>query len=374
MDHEIKDQAREHEIELTSQPDGEYFDTSKEEPAKFEHVAPFYNVSGSDNKDTKAVEKINSLLKSGSSLKLNSKSKEKFDDAKNEEHIRSMFAPQMVIGNKNNGNTSSGNESLNSQYKVGGLNSTMSWGNEVSNWDNVYKHSGDGLTFDNTMAPVTNLWRDDNGAFDAEKWDQGNNWSQGLSAYANGKWNTDLYLKPSDWATLPQGSPTSDGPTVESITHTNTPTNTPTTTKPVTKSNFANTPVTTQPQTTQPQTTEPQQNKLCGAYDDLNLATDKSGNILIGNYTKAKKYFPGYTYIPPIYWDVPQRHTPVCAQPDLNVRKLTGLMDRGTPINALELNQDGSLADTEQSVSLTNVGSIMPKFNYYEVPFSQPYV
>ena len=179
-------------------------------------------------------------------------------------------------------------------------------------------------------------------------------WSRGLSAYNKGQWSESLYLKPSDWANSPQGSPTSEGNTVGTAT---------TTTH---KSSFYDVPV--------PTPTATANGQLCGAYDDLNLATDKTGNILIGNYNKAKKFVPGYTYIPPVYWDVPQRHTPVCGQADMNVRKLTGLMDRGTPINALELNQDGSLADTEEEVSLTNVGSLMPKFNYYEAPFSQPYV
>jgi hypothetical protein len=50
------------------------------------------------------------------------------------------------------------------------------------------------------------------------------------------------------------------------------------------------------------------------------------------------------------------------------------LIDRGLPINALELNPDGSQADTENEVSMTNVGSMLPKFKYQETPFSKPYV
>jgi len=41
---------------------------------------------------------------------------------------------------------------------------------------------------------------------------------------------------------------------------------------------------------------------------------------------------------------------------------------------ALELNPDGSMADSEDTVTLTNVGSIIPRFNYQETPFSKPYV
>jgi hypothetical protein len=222
------------------------------------------------------------------------------------------------------------------------------------------------MTFDNTMSPVSNLWRDDHSFFDEQQWDQGNNWTQDLSAYSNGQWKPNLYSKPSDWATYPQGSPTTDG----TSSGTNLTKSNPTTTKQSSKFEDVSTDT---PKTTPATTQADSDKKLCGAYDDLNLATDKSGNILIGNYTKAKKYFPGYTYIPPIYWDVPQRHTPVCSQADLNVRKLTGLMDRGAPINALELNPDGSISDTEDTVKYTNVGSMMPKFNYKETPYSQPY-
>lgn len=308
------------------QEDNDINDTNplKQNYEKFKRISPFQDINNNINKDN--VEKIDNLLKSGN-LKLS----EKFDTTPTtNEDIKSIFAPQIIMGDDK--------PSLNS-------NMNISSGSESLSWDSTFSHSGDGMTFNNTMKPVSNLWKDDHSMFDQQSIDYQNSWTKSMSAYNNGSGNPNQYLKPSDWATNPQGSPTSEGNT---------------------RSNFQNVPTTTKANTKSDQ-------KLCGAYDDLNLATDQSGNILIGNYTLAKKYFPGYTYIPPVYWDVPQRHTPVCAPPDLNVRKLTGLMDRGTPINALELNQDGSISNTEDSVSLTNVGSLMPKFNYFETPFSQPY-
>jgi hypothetical protein len=319
MNSELKKQT------LLEQEENDVNDTNplKQNYEKFKRMSPFQDIRNQNiNKDH--VNKIDNLLKSG--LKLS----ENFDPTTNED-IKSVFAPQIIMG--------SDTPSLNSNMEI-------SSGSESLNWDSTFSHSGDGMTFNNTMKPVSNLWKDDHAMFDQQSTNYQNSWTKSMSAYNTGSGNPNQYLKPSDWATNPQGSPTAEGNTRSNFT------NIPTTTKANTKSS---------------------DQKLCGAYDDLNLATDQSGNILIGNYTLAKKYFPGYTYIPPVYWDVPQRHTPVCAPPDLNVRKLTGLMDRGTPINALELNQDGSISNTEDTVSLTNVGSLMPKFNYFETPFSQPY-
>lgn len=322
MDSELKKQALE-------QDDSDIDDVNplKQNYEKFKKISPFQDIKDQNiNKDH--VKEIDNLLKS-SNLKLN----EKFvSTPTTNEDIKSVFAPQIIMG------SDSVNPSMIS-------NMAISSGSESLSWDSTFSHSGDGMTFNNTMKPVSNLWKDDHAMFDQQSTDYQNSWTKSMSAYNNGSGNPNQYLKPSDWVTYPQGSPTSDDNT---------------------RSNFQNVPTTTKANTKSDQ-------KLCGAYDDLNLATDQSGNILIGNYTLAKKYFPGYTYVPPVYWDVPQRHTPVCAPPDLNVRKLTGLMDRGTPINALELNPDGSIANTEDTVSLTNVGSLMPKFNYFETPFSQPY-
>lgn len=108
-------------------------------------------------------------------------------------------------------------------------------------------------------------------------------------------------------------------------------------------------------------------------YENIAI-DDDTGNLVVKNYTEAKKWYPGYTYIPPVYWDVPQRHVGACNPNMPNYTKLTGLVDRGLPINVLELNATGMQADTEDTVTLTNVGSILPKFNYQEQPFSKPYV
>jgi len=297
---------------------------------KFKKINPFKDINQNINKSS--VDKIDNLLKKGS-LKL----KEKFEG---KDEIKSLFAPQIVMGSDKEKDSKNGVHS----------NMDITSGSSTLGWDSVFSHTGDGMTFNNTMSPVSNLWKDDHAMFDEQqqlnyKNSLAQSWTQSMSAYNNGQGNPNQYLKPSDWATYPQGSPTSDG---------------------TTKSNFKDVPTTTKANS--------DSQKLCGAYDDLNLATDQSGNILIGNYTLAKKYFPGYTYIPPVYWDVPQRHTPVCSPPDMNVKQLTGLMDRGTPVNALELNPDGTISSTENTVKYSNVGSMLPKFNYQEIPFSQPYV
>ena len=112
--------------------------------------------------------------------------------------------------------------------------------------------------------------------------------------------------------------------------------------------------------------------KKCGEYDAIREEQD--GNLTVQDYKDAKTWVPGYTYLPPTNWDVPQKRSPVCMSPSPNSIKLTGLVDRGLPMNVLELNPQGQVADTENSVKLTNVGSLLPKFSYEEQPFSKPYV
>ena len=108
----------------------------------------------------------------------------------------------------------------------------------------------------------------------------------------------------------------------------------------------------------------------CGKNNDR-----EDGNIVVKNYTGAKAWYPGYTYLPPSNWDVPQKRSPACIAPSPDTIKLTGLVDRGLPLNVLELNPyNGKVATTEDSVNLTNVGSMMPKFKYEELPFSKPYI
>ena len=85
----------------------------------------------------------------------------------------------------------------------------------------------------------------------------------------------------------------------------------------------------------------------------------------------SKTFVPGMQYLPPTNWDVPQYHPNkcrnVCPTRVINTRELPiGVMDYGTPINALEIGNDGTIAKSEKDVNLTNVGSMLPKFVYRE--------
>jgi hypothetical protein len=85
-----------------------------------------------------------------------------------------------------------------------------------------------------------------------------------------------------------------------------------------------------------------------------------------------RTYIPGVQYMPPTTWHVPQPHMHtqcrnVCNNTMVNTRALPiAMMDRGTPVNALEIGYDGTIAKTEEEVRLTNIGSILPKFEYRE--------
>jgi hypothetical protein len=116
--------------------------------------------------------------------------------------------------------------------------------------------------------------------------------------------------------------------------------------------------------------------KKCAKYTsrDTDLVNEiDDGNFLVKEYKQSRTWNPGYTYLPPSNWDVPQKYPPVCLSSP-NVFKLTGLTDRGLPINALELDHCGDIANTEDGVQLTNVGSMLPKFKFEEMPFSKPYM
>jgi hypothetical protein len=65
---------------------------------------------------------------------------------------------------------------------------------------------------------------------------------------------------------------------------------------------------------------------------------------------QMKEFVPGYQIQPPKCWDVPAKIPPVCL--GNNERLPSAVFDRGTPLNALNLD--------------TSVGSIMPKFRYAE--------
>lgn len=330
-------------IQLMSQDAKEYFDADKD----VNITNPITNTDTTiDSKiDKNAVGKVNALFENPVLNKTVSNNiasnKASFDDIPptttfpattsaarrtGVPGIESIFVPKIVIGSgDHSGAPQSGNQS----------------------GDNTAATSGDdALTFPNTMRPSRNLW-----ASDLDTADLGE-WSQNMDAYNHGRWNPRLYQRPSDYTDyyMPSAYGMS---TQQHSTATNT-TSTPTNTTP-----------------TNAGTTDAQ-NRRCGQYDSLDV--DQAGNMLVRNYTESKKWVPGYTYVPPVYWDVPQRHVSVCQPDGPNVRKLTGLVDRGLPLNVLELNQDGSQAQNEDDVHLTNVGSILPRFGYQEAPFSKPYV
>lgn len=80
-----------------------------------------------------------------------------------------------------------------------------------------------------------------------------------------------------------------------------------------------------------------------------------------------KTFYPGYSYMPPSNWDVPQKRPPICMPNDPDTTKLPiGIADHGTPIFALEVDPIGRILTTEEKVKYTNVGSILPKFKYVE--------
>ena len=256
----------------------------------------------------------------------------------NNDEIESIFKPQIIIGKGVNDNTTS------------------------SRWTNK-SNSNDNMTFDKTMNPTHNLWSNDdddykdngnsnssgsgNGSGNNTQMRSNNNmWNRNLDDYNNGKWDPKSYNKPSENNYTDYYTPTQYGM--------NTPNSQP------------------QSQEQPIETTSEDTKKKCGEYNDL--SEDKTGNLVISEYKYSKKWYPGYTYVPPVHWDVPQKRADVCLPNEQNYTKLTGLIDRGLPINVLELNQNGNIANTEDTVLMSNVGSMIPRFNYQEQPFSKPYV
>ena len=102
----------------------------------------------------------------------------------------------------------------------------------------------------------------------------------------------------------------------------------------------------------------------CKAYisgrseDDDKLMTEAIKN------NTWKQVHPGYQLVDPNKWSVPQKRPPVCL-PD-KVKLPSAVFTEGTPINVLEFDKYGNMANTEELVSQTNVGSILPKFKYQE--------
>lgn len=83
------------------------------------------------------------------------------------------------------------------------------------------------------------------------------------------------------------------------------------------------------------------------------------------SYWKHQKFYrPGYQFVNPKSWSVPQERPPVCI-PQKKVLP-SAVYDRGLSLNYLELDNKGKIATSEDKVTDTNVGSILPKFSYEE--------
>ena len=349
---------------INSNESTEYLDSDEIIPNK-NNSNSFTSISTLDAKNeniksTSSINQVNDLLGISSSF-TDIPIPTKYDNDNNDDEIKSIFNPKVIIG-KGSGN--SNNENSNG---FGSSGNSSSWNSAFSN---------DGFGFNNTMNPVNNLWRDNHSYYNSGNSNTGscanntniNNgisndqWSQGMDAYNKGKWNRNQYTRPSDY--VDYTSPSGYGTT--------TPNSSTSTIYGNTSSESLNSNTDTQPIPNSNNETNNKTNKKCGSYNDLDET--QAGDLIVKEYTRAKDWVAGYTYVPPINWDVPQRHTPVCNTVTPNVHKLTGLIDRGLPINALELTRDGRIADTEDTVKLSNVGSMIPKFNYQEQPFSKPYV
>ena len=283
------------------------------------------NIQDSNTRNIDAISHIDELLGIN-----NSKSHFVNTDQNDFNDIKSVFSPQVIIGKGSNNDNGFGSAE------------------DGSSWNSAFKN--DGMKFNNSMDPSKNLWGDDHSFYDKSNTEQ---WTKSMDAYNKGKWNHNLYKKPSDYVDY----------------HTSSAYGTST---PSSSSSTLQSDETSQENSSTTTDEYGQTKKLCGQYD--NLFEDQAENLVVRNYKQAKQYFPGYTYVPPVHWDVPQRHISICRPNGPNVQKLTGLVDRGLPLNVLELDPNGNIADTEDTVNLTNVGCMMPKFNYQEQPFSKPYV
>lgn len=96
------------------------------------------------------------------------------------------------------------------------------------------------------------------------------------------------------------------------------------------------------------------ESKLCHEGPNKNRELFKNS---FEHKPEMKEYHSGYQYQNPNGWNVPQKRPPVCLGCK-NKCLPSGVFDRGTPTQALELTND------------TQVGSIMPKFTYTEQPRS----
>ena len=364
-------------IILNSEDSDEYLDSDKlPYKNKYKNKNSFTSLTDvlkTNQKDPHAIKNIDDILYSESLSKFTdipvptntSDSTDSTDSTDYDNQIKSVFSPKVIIGKGKFNNVNDYNTNSNNNNSTTGFGST---GNS-SAWNSAFKN--DGFKFDDSMYPSRNLWRDEHSYYNSDKNDSSckenvtstiginpNAWTQSMDEYNKGLWKKILYTKASDY-----------------IDYTNFSINKPMTTKPTPTpsptsiSRFEDVPT---PTSAPAPTPTPTNSKQCGKYDTT--YENDAGDLLVKDYTESKKWVAGYTYVPPVHWDVPQKHTSICNPNGPNVHKLTGLMDRGLPINALELNQYGKIADTEDTVNMTNLGSMVQKFNYQEQPFSKPYV
>ena len=108
-------------------------------------------------------------------------------------------------------------------------------------------------------------------------------------------------------------------------------------------------------------------------YSDASAKDATKGVGLDGRpllvFPKSKLYYPGFQYVDPVRWDVPQRRPGNCI-PRHKTYPPAGVVE--TKFSFLEYNEMGKIADQEGQVTETNVGSIMPPFVYKEMPYASP--
>tara|TARA_B100000575_G_C23142952_1_gene665722 strand:- start:4246 stop:5313 length:1068 start_codon:yes stop_codon:yes gene_type:complete len=106
----------------------------------------------------------------------------------------------------------------------------------------------------------------------------------------------------------------------------------------------------------------------CGNYNNIDREQQERYKQGQQYQNSPKSFYPGYSYLPPNNWDVPQKRAPICVNNNPDTTKLPiGIADHGTPIFALEVDPIGRILATEEKIKHTNVGSILPKFSYQEM-------
>ena len=77
-----------------------------------------------------------------------------------------------------------------------------------------------------------------------------------------------------------------------------------------------------------------------------------------------------YNILPPsCNWDVPQQRPPVCITNNA-IDNPIGVGNFAPLVNMLELNPDGTQSTSESRVKFTNVGSLLPKFDFKETEYN----